>query len=78
MVNGIGTIYLYGLNKEFSSMFRIGSQVRHKSPEEGQRTPRPKRYEYNDEHNSPNALNDKNNCKLMRKNIELFIRHKNA
>ena len=43
MVNEIKTIYSRGLNKGFSSRFGESSRVRHDTPEEGQRTYRPKR-----------------------------------
>ena len=61
MVNGIGTSDPCGLDKERSSKFRVGSQVR-QTHEEGRRTYRPKRWEYNnkDENNSPKTLNYKN------------------
>ena len=50
-----------GFNKGRSSKFREGSRVR-QTPEEGQRTYRPKRFGNNnkDEDNSPKTLNDKN------------------
>ena len=62
MVNGIGTIYHSGLNKGFGLKFRIGSQIRYKTPKETQRTHRSKHCEYNDEDedNSSDTLNDKN------------------
>ena len=49
------------LNKGLSSRFRVGSRVKHETPEEGWRTYRPKRCEYynGDEDISPNILNDK-------------------
>ena len=61
MVNGIGTIYPCGLNKGFSSMFCEDSRVQHETAEEGQKTYRPKRCEYNNEHddNILNILRDK-------------------
>ena len=34
MVNGIRTIYLCGLNKEFDLKFCVGSQVQYETPEE--------------------------------------------
>ena len=37
MVNRIGTFNSCGLNKELSSRFRVDSQVRHETPEEGWR-----------------------------------------
>ena len=41
--------------------FRVGSQVRHETPEEGRRTHQPKRCEHNsiDEDSSENTLNNK-------------------
>ena len=49
---------LYSLR--FGSKFRVGSRVQ-ETPEEGQRTDRPKRCEYNkDEDKSLKILNDKN------------------
>ena len=61
MVNGIRTIYSRGLNKEFGSRFRVGSRVRQKTPEGGQKMHRPKGCEYNykDESNIPNTLSNK-------------------
>ena len=58
MINKIGTIYPCGLNKGFC----IDSWVRHEAPEEGRRTCRPKRLEYNneDEVNCLNILSDTN------------------
>ena len=52
---------LRGFNKGCSSKFHIGYRVR-QTPEEGQRTYRPKRCGNNneDEDNSPETLNDKN------------------
>ena len=56
MANGIRTVF----NKEHSSKFRVGSQVR-QTPEESRRTYRPKNYGNNnkDEDTSPKTLNDK-------------------
>ena len=56
MVNGIS-----GLNKGRGSKLHVGFQVRQETLEEGWRTYRPKRYEYNnkDEDISPKILNDK-------------------
>ena len=61
MANGIRTGEPRGFNKGRSSKFREGSRVR-QTPEEGQRTYRPKRCGNNnkDEDNSPKTLNDKN------------------
>ena len=59
MANGIRTGDPRGFNKGCSSKFRVGSRVR-QTPEEGQRTYRPKRGNNNkDEDNSPKTLNDK-------------------
>ena len=60
MVNRIGTVYPCGSNKGFSSRFCVDSWVWHETPEEGRRTYRPKRCEYNnkDEVDGPNILND--------------------
>ena len=62
MVNGIRTSDPDGLNKGRGSKFCVGSQLR-QTPEEGRRTYRPKRFEYNNksEDNSPKNLNDKKN-----------------
>ena len=62
MINGVRTIYLRGLNKEFVSKFSVGPWVRHETPEESRRMHRPKRYNYNneDEDNSPNTMTDRN------------------
>ena len=59
MANGIRTGDPYGFNKGRSSKFREGSRVR-QTPEEGQRTYRPKRCGNNNkvEDNSPKTLND--------------------
>ena len=63
MVNGIRASNLFGLNKRCGSKFHTGSWVWLETPEEGWKTYRPKRCEYNnkDEDNSPKTLNDKNN-----------------
>ena len=60
MANGIRTGDPRGFNKGRSSKFREGSRVQ-QTPEEGQRTYRPKRCRNNnkDEDNSPKTLNDK-------------------
>ena len=60
MTNEIRTGDPRGFNKGRSSKFRGGSPVR-QTPEEGQRTYRPKRCINNnkDEDNSPKTLNDK-------------------
>ena len=61
MANGIRTRDPGGFNKGRSSKFRVGSRVR-QTPEEGQKTYRPKRCGNNseDEDNSLKTLNDKN------------------
>ena len=61
MANRIRTGKPRGFNKGPNSKFREGSRVR-KTPEEGRRTYRPKRYGNNnkDEDNSPKTLHDKN------------------
>ena len=61
MVNPIRASDLRGLNKGRGSKFRVGSRVRQETPEEGRRTHRPKRgeYENKDEGNSPKTLSYK-------------------
>ena len=59
MANRIRTGGPRGFNKGRISKFREGSRVR-QTPEEGQRTYRPKRCGNKDEDNSPKNLNDKN------------------
>ena len=61
MVNGIRASNPYGLKKGRGSKFRVGSQVRQETLEEGRKTYRPKCCEYNhkDEDNSPKTQNDK-------------------
>ena len=60
MANGIRTGDLHGFNKGCSSKFHAGSRVQ-QTPEEGQRTYRPKCCGNNkDEDNCPKILNDKN------------------
>ena len=60
-----------GFNKGRSSKFREGSQVR-QTPEEGQRTYRPKRCgnSNKDEENSPKTLHDK---KKLNKIIRMLV-----
>ncbi len=62
-----------GFNKRRSSKFREGSRVR-QTPEEGQKTYRPKRCVNNnkDEDNSPKTLNDKNQQALSKKFRQLL------
>ena len=61
MVSGITSIYPpRRLNKEFSLKFYLVYKVRQETSEEGRRTYRPKRCEYNDEDNSVNILSDEN------------------
>ena len=68
MANGIRTGNSCGFNKGRSLKFRVGSRVQ-QTPEEGQRTYRPKRCENNnkDKDNSPKILNDKNHQALSQK-----------
>ena len=70
MVNGIIASDPRGLNKWRGSKFCVGSRVRQETPEEGQRTYRPKRCEYNNEDNSPKTLNDKNKQMAMNRDLE--------
>ena len=60
MVNGIRTSEQRRLNKGRGSKFCVGSGVRKNTPEERQRTLRPKRCEYNNkaEDDSSKTLND--------------------
>ena len=60
MANGIGANDPRELNKGGGLKFRVGSRVREETPEEGRRTYRTKRCEYNynkDEDNRPKNLN---------------------
>ena len=61
MVHGIRTIFPRVLSNEFYSKFYEGSRVWDETPEEVQRTHRPKLSEYNkaDEDNCPNTLSNK-------------------
>ena len=61
MANRIGTGAPRGFNKGCSLKFHVGFRV-WQTPEEDQRTYRPKHYGNNnkDEDNSPKTLNDKN------------------
>ena len=63
MVNGIRISDPQGINNGRGSKFCVGSRVPQETPEEGRRTYRSKRCEYNnkDEDNSPKTLNYKNN-----------------
>ena len=56
MIKIIRTIYSRVLDKGLSSMFCVGFRVTYKTPEEGWRTYRPKRCEYNNEDKSLNIL----------------------
>ena len=58
MVNGIRASESCGLNEGRGLKFRVGSRVRQETPEEVQRTYRPKRCGYKYEDNSPKTLND--------------------
>ena len=62
MVNRIGTVYPCDSNKGFSSKFCVDIRVRHKTPDEGRRTYRPKRCDYDnkDAVSSPNILSNDN------------------
>ena len=62
MVKGIRASDPRGLNKEYDSVFYVGSRVWQETSNESRRTPRPKRFKYKtkDEDNSPKTLNDKN------------------
>ena len=55
MIHRNGTVKSSGSNKGFSSRFCADNRVHHETPEEGRRTYRPKRWDYNnkDEVNSP-------------------------
>ena len=61
MVNGIRASDPHRLNKGCGLKLRAGSRVGQEKPEEGRRTYRPKRCEYNNkaENNSLQTLNDK-------------------
>ena len=74
MTNGIKTGDPHGFNKERSSKFRVGSQVR-QTLEEGQRKYRPKRFGNNnkEEDNSLKTLNDKNHQASSQKFRQLII-----
>ena len=66
MVIRNGFVNICGSNKEFTSIFCVGSRVRYDIPEEGRRTYRPKRcgYSNKDKINSPNILSNNNFMKL--------------
>ena len=74
MAKGIRTGNPRGFNKGRSSKFREGSRVR-QTPEEGQRTYRPKHCGNNnkDEDNSPENLTDKNQQALSQKFRQLIL-----
>ena len=57
----VRTTYPRKSNKGFGSKSFVDFQVHHETLEEGRKTHRLNRYEYNneDENNSPNDLNDK-------------------
>ena len=62
----------HGLNKGCGLKFHVGSWVQ-QTPEEGQGTYRPKRYEYKDEDNCPKTLNDKNHWASSQKFRQLIV-----
>ena len=74
MANGIRTGDPRAFNKGRSSKFREGSRVR-QTPEEGQRTYRPKRCGNNnkDDDNSPIKLNDKDQQASSQKFRQLIV-----
>ena len=74
MAKGIRTGDHRGFNKGRSSNFRVGYPVR-QTPEEGQRTYRPKRCWNNnkDEDNSPKNLYDKNHQSSCQKFRQLIF-----
>ena len=74
MANGIRKSDPCGSNKERSSKFREGSQVR-QTPKEGQMTYRPKHCGNNnkDEDNSPKTLNDKNHQASSQKFRQVYF-----
>ena len=79
MANGIRTGDPCGFNKGRSSKFRVGFRVR-QTPEEGQRTYRPKRCDNNneDEDNRPKTLNfqlllSENNYEMEVKGLNYII-----
>ena len=59
MAEGIRGVKLRELNKGHGSKFCVGSRLRKVTPEEGWKTHRPKRCDYNNKHedNSPKTLN---------------------
>ena len=77
MVNGIRASDICGLNKGRGSKFRVGFRVWQETPEEGRRTHRPTRYEYNnkDEDNSPKTLSDKNHQASSKKFRQLMFKN---
>ena len=74
MAKGIRTGNPRGFKKGRSSKFHEGSWVR-QSPEEGQRTYRPKccGNNYKDEDNSPKILNDKNKIIYELRDLEKYF-----
>ena len=66
MVNRIIRIYPRGLDKGINSRLSVDCRFRHETNEEGRKTDRPKRYEYEDEGNNPNILSDKK-CRIILK-----------
>ena len=71
MINEIRTLYLGSWNKGFGSKFRLGSRAQQEISEEGWRTHRSTRYEYNIKgiDINPNTLNDKN-YRVLSKNLD--------
>ena len=67
MVNRIGTVYPFCSNNGFSSRFCVDSRIRNETLDEGRKTHRPKRYEYNnkDEVYSRNILINHNGEEVL-------------
>ena len=55
MINEIGTVYVRGLNKSFSSRLFEISWFRHETPEEGRFIYRPKHCVYTNEYKFENS-----------------------
>ena len=60
MVKRIGTVYLFGSNKRFSSRLFVDFRFHHDTPEKGRKTYQPKYCDYNnkDEVNNPIILSN--------------------